>query len=64
MNKIRINAKSTPEYGEFLPKTNNGFHNIEIQLIHKYLKEQEYEDTKKGNRKWINEHISCTYTTS
>jgi len=48
MNKIRINAKSTPEYGEFLPKTNNGFHNIEIQLIHKYLKEQEYEDTKKG----------------
>ena len=46
MKKIRINAKSTPEIGELLPKIDAGFRNIEIQLIHKFLSKNEYVETE------------------
>lgn len=47
MSKIRINAKSAPIYDEFFSKINYGFKHIEIQLIHEFLSEQEYADTKR-----------------
>lgn len=46
--KIRINAKSTPELIEYKPKIDAGFKNIEIQLIKKYVEENEYIETKKA----------------
>lgn len=61
MNEIRINAKSTPDYVEFLPKVKAGFHHIEIQLIHSFLKESEYLDTKKAIEE-LNVDISVVHT--
>lgn len=48
MKKIRINAKSIPLLEELNPKIDAGFKNIEIQLIHKYVSENEYIETKEA----------------
>lgn len=46
MKKIRINAKAAPIMEQILAKTNAGFKNIEIQLIHELVTKIEYKDTK------------------
>lgn len=61
MEKIRINAKTIPVFEEFLPKVNNGFKHIEIQLIHSFLTESEYNDTKKAIDE-LNVDISVVHT--
>lgn len=61
MKTIKINAKSIPVYEEFIPKIKYGFHNIEIQLIHSFLKECEYQDTKKAIEE-LNADISVVHT--
>lgn len=52
MKKIRINAKSAPIMEQLLAKINAGFKNIEIQLIHEFISEKEYEDTKKAIKEY------------
>ena len=47
MKKIRFNAKSVPKIKEAEAKLNAGFRNIEIQLIHPFVSEDEYEATEK-----------------
>ena len=61
MKEIRINAKCTPEYGEFLPRIKSGFRNIEIQLINRRLTKQEYIDTEKAIKQ-DNVDISVVHT--
>ena len=51
MKTIRINAKSIPTLEELKPKIDAGFRNIEIQLIHKKVSENEYKETKEAIEK-------------
>ena len=46
MKSLRINAKSAPLTKQIEAKVNTGFKNIEIQLIHDYVSEIEYAETK------------------
>lgn len=48
MQRIRINAKSAPEIEQILSKVNAGFKNIELQLIHEFVSDNEYRDVKKA----------------
>ena len=50
--KIRINAKSTPELVQFKSRLDAGFNNFEIQLIKKYVLENEYQETKEAIEKY------------
>lgn len=50
--KIRINAKSIPNLEQLLYKINAGFKNIEIQLLHKYVSNLEYLETKQAIEKY------------
>ena len=46
MKTLKINAKAAPVKEQILAKTNYGFKNIEIQLIHEFVSQDEYDDTK------------------
>ena len=48
MKKIKINAKSAPEMEQILAKVNVGFKNLELQLVHEFVSENEYRDVKKA----------------
>lgn len=47
MKKIRFDAKTIPNIGETQAKIDAGFKNFEIQLIHEYVSEKEYNETDK-----------------
>ena len=46
MKTLKINAKAAPVMEQMLSKINCGFKNIEIQLLHELVSEDEYNDTK------------------
>ena len=46
MKTLKINAKAAPIMEQMLSKINCGFKNIEIQLLHELVFEDEYNDTK------------------
>lgn len=46
MKTLKINAKAAPIMEQMLSKINCGFKNIEIQLLHELVSEDEYNDTK------------------
>ena len=46
MKTLKINAKAAPVMKQMLSKINCGFKNIEIQLLHELVSEDEYNDTK------------------
>ena len=48
---IRINAKSAPEEIQLMARVKSGFKNIEIQLINKEIAKEEYDITKKNDRR-------------
>lgn len=62
MKKIRFNAKSVPKIEEAEAKLNAGFRNIEIQLIHPFVSEDEYEATEKMIKE-LGADISVVHTT-
>lgn len=52
MKTIKINAKAAPIMKQMLSKINCGFKNIEIQLLHEFVSEDEYNDTKTAIEKY------------
>ena len=52
MKTLKINAKAAPEMEQILSKVNAGFKNIEIQLLHEIVSEDEYNDTKNAIEKY------------